>query len=343
MSFASGTWALAPDALFELQRQASALLAVGERNLLAYQPPGEARPISQREPGGVAVVPVVGPLLKRPGVIEQILGAAATTAIENALAACVADRSVETIILEIDSPGGEVSASQGLANAVREAGKAKPVVAWVNGSACCSGALWAAAQASAIYSSTATATVGSIGVVARHLDVSAAHARAGVKVSEVVAGRFKAVASSSAPLSDEGRATLQAHVDSLYAEFLRDVGRGRGVPAETAAARWGDGRMWTASEAVKLGLVDGIASLADLIAGRRRAAATAGAPSALQALAAAIEEDATTWPAVLNTAAARVLADAGIDPLRPVPTLQAQELRRAAGTFARLRAKLGPL
>jgi signal peptide peptidase SppA len=341
MNFDSGTWALPAGVLIELQRQESALLAVGESNLRAYAPRAASAPTPlQREGGGVVIVPVTGVLMRRTGIFGAILGGTSTQEIESVLAAVAADPQVRFIVLEIDSPGGEVSASQGLANAVRRAAAVKEVCAWINGAYCASGAMWVASQADEIYSSTSVASVGSIGVVARHVDYSGANKALGITVSEVTAGKYKRIASSDAPLSSEGRATLQAHVDALYAEFLADVARGRGITID-AAEKLANGRTFTAREAVARGLIDGIVAIEDLFAHRRRNDRVANSPTALDALAAAQGEDVTQWPAILRKAATRVLADAGLDPERPVPVTRPNALRHAHETFSKLRHHMG--
>src|SRR5574337_350059 len=124
-----------------------------------------------------------------------------------------------------------------------------------------------AAAADAVYAGAATDVLGSIGVVATHKDISAAEAKMGVKTTEIVAGKYKRAASQYAPLSADGAASIQAKVDELYAIFVADVARYRGVSTEQVLADMADGRTFMAAEAIDRGLADGLMPLDRLIAG----------------------------------------------------------------------------
>src|SRR5574337_939794 len=128
-------------------------------------------------------------------------------------------------------------------------------------------AYWVAAAADAVYAGAATDVLGSIGVVATHKDISAAEAQMGIKTTEIVAGKYKRVASQHAPLSAEGEADMQAQVDGVYAIFVGDVARYRGVSTEQVLADMADGRVFMAAEAIDRGLADGLMPLDRLIAG----------------------------------------------------------------------------
>jgi hypothetical protein len=107
---------------------------------------------------------------------------------------------------------------------------------------------------------------GTDGVVTRHVDVSKREEQIGVKTTEIYAGKYKRIASDHAPLTDEGRATLQGHVDHIYSIFVNDVAAHRGVTADTVVQKMADGRLFLGRQALTAGLIDGIASLDSLIA-----------------------------------------------------------------------------
>src|SRR5574337_1007380 len=129
------------------------------------------------------------------------------------------------------------------------------------------GAAVRAAAADAVYAGAATDVLGSIGVVATHKDISAAVAQMGMKTTEIVAGKYKRAASQYAPLSADGAASIQAKVDELYAIFVADVARYRGVSTEQVLADMADGRTFMAAEAIDRVLADGLMPLDRLIAG----------------------------------------------------------------------------
>src|SRR5574337_101391 len=255
----TGPWAIQPDKLLEIQAIYAAH-ARGERADLPAIAARLGRPLDNSQnnrgyqmAGDVAVVPLSGVLAKKMNLFADISGGTSTEVIGAAVRAAAADPKARAIVLAVDSPGGTVDGTQALAATVRAAAGAKPTVAWVDGQAA-SAAYWVAAAADAIYAGAATDVLGSIGVVATHKDISAAEAQMGVKTTEIVAGKYKRAASQYAPLSADGAASIQAKVDELYAIFIADVARYRGVSTEQVLADMADGRTFMAAEAIDRGL-----------------------------------------------------------------------------------------
>jgi ClpP class serine protease len=116
-----------------------------------------------------------------------------------------------------------------------------------------------------VYVEEGTTLVGSIGVVQRHVDISAAEAQQGQRTTEITAGRYKRIASNYAPLTEEGRATIQAQVDYVYSLFVEAVAVHRGVSADRVLQDMADGRVFVGEQAIAAGLVDGVATLDQLI------------------------------------------------------------------------------
>jgi signal peptide peptidase SppA len=233
-----------------------ARLALGER---AETTTAEAAPR-----GVVAVIPIRGPIQHRPDVWMSFLGGTSSVGITAAVRAAAADDTVRTIVLDVDSPGGEVYGVTEAAAAVFEARSRKRVVAIANG-LMASAAYWIASQAEEIII-TPSGEAGSIGVIAMHADLSKQLEADGVTVSIIHAGEHKADGSPYVPLSDSAKAALQADVDAYYDLFVRDVARGRGVKPADVRAGFGRGRVLTASAAKAEGLVDRIESLDALLA-----------------------------------------------------------------------------
>jgi ClpP class serine protease len=139
------------------------------------------------------------------------------------------------------------------------------VVALIDGLGA-SAAYWLASQADGIYIADETTWVGSIGVVTAHTDLSKANEMSGRKVTEITAGKYKRIASSHSPLSAEGQMTLQDQVDQVYSVFVDAVAAGRGVSVDAVLADMADGRIFIGQKAVDAGLVDGVSSVAALVA-----------------------------------------------------------------------------
>lgn len=228
---------------------------IGERQAASQLQRSSA---AQASRGGIAVIPIVGPISARAGMIEDASGMTSHEAISAALAAADADASVGTIVLDLNSPGGTVAGTPELAARLRA--MSKPVIAQVNYMAA-SAAYWLAAQADEIVVSP-SGEVGSIGVVQAHEDVSAAAAADGVKVSFITAGKHKAEGNRFEPLSEDARAYAQQQVDTAYGMFVADIAKGRGVSKATASgASFGEGRMLGARAALDAGMVDRIATM----------------------------------------------------------------------------------
>lgn len=215
---------------------------------------------------GVAVIPVHGIMAKRMNLFTRISGGASTQLIARDLRNAQVDRRVHSILLDIDSPGGQVDGTQALADqvfAMRDGDK--PIVALADGQMT-SGAYWLGSAASELYISGDTVITGSIGVAMQHVDVTRANEKMGVTVTDIYAGKYKRIASENKPLSDEGRAALQEMVDAIYKVFVDAVARNRGTDPDSVLQNMADGRLFVGRAAVEAGLVDGVSTFDAVIA-----------------------------------------------------------------------------
>jgi signal peptide peptidase SppA len=206
---------------------------------------------------GVAIVPVMGALSRRGTFITSWLGWATYDGLAAQLRALMADPDIGTIVLHVDSPGGSVYGVEDAAQAVAEAAKKKTVIAVADG-LMASAAYWIASQATEIVA-TPGSDVGSIGVIAVHLDESKALEIAGLTPTLITAGKFKGEGHPAVPLSEDDHAALQARVDAQYALFVARVAKGRKATPEEVRSGYGEGRVLPATAAQKAGLVDRVA------------------------------------------------------------------------------------
>ena len=276
-------WAIEPAKLLEIQAIYATHLR-GDKIDIAAIEAKLGRPLANEPKGydiqdGVAVLPLEGVIAKRANLFSQISGGVSTELAGRDLKAALADPSVHSIILAIDSPGGTVDGTITLADLVAAADK--PVVALASGTMA-SAAYWIGSAANSVYITDATTIVGSIGVVATHTDVSKAQAASGVKTTEIAAGKYKRIASSYEPLTKEGRQTIQDQVDYTYALFVDAVAKQRGVSTDKVLSDMADGRIFIGQQAVDAGLVDGVSTLDALVA-QLNQARTSGAPLARRA------------------------------------------------------------
>jgi protease-4 len=178
---------------------------------------------------------------------------------------------IRVVLLHVDSPGGDVTASDVLAHEVRRCReKGYKVVAFF-GDTAASGAYYASAGADRIVARP-TSIVGSIGVIMMHFDAQKLLTeRLGVRDESVVSGPYKEVPSLFRPMTPEERAYMQNIVDALYARFVKTVADGRRMK-EADVRKVADGRVFTADQALASGLIDAIGQREEAIAEARRLA-----------------------------------------------------------------------
>lgn len=240
---------------------------------------------AEREPAivrGAALVQVHGPMLPRASRFDEIFfGAVSTFGLEAELRALAANDDVESIVLDIDSPGGSVTGLPELAATVRDVRKSKPVIAIANTKAL-SAAFWLAAQADTIVA-VESSLLGSMGVFFKHADISEMLKAEGVKITQIALGARKLEFSSIGPLDEKAIERSTERVQMIFDRMVDDVAEGRGMPRAQVLKAFGSSRVFTAAESLKLGMIDRISPVAELLEQRpatraqRQAAARAEA------------------------------------------------------------------
>ncbi|MCF7787786.1 MAG: S49 family peptidase [Prosthecobacter sp.] len=198
---------------------------------------------------GIGIIDLHGPLMRQPDLISSLLfGATDMDLVTAAIAEAVARDDVQSILIDINSPGGTVNGTPELAQAVADAAKLKTTYAFSAGQMC-SAAYWIASQCDAIYA-TPSARVGSIGVMLPFIDSTEKFRSEGLKVEVFAAGKFKGMATPGVPLSEEQRALIQSDIEEIAAEFKTAVlARGRKIPDSAM-----EGQSFSARNAQRLNL-----------------------------------------------------------------------------------------
>jgi len=224
--------------------------------------------------GNVAVIGVEGPLFRYASIFAEISGATSIENLSRDFRAALDNPAVAQIVLNVNSPGGQVDGINEFADQIRAGAAKKPVTAYVDGLAA-SGGYWLAAAASRIVTNE-SAFLGSIGVVVSVTDTRDAQERQGVKRYEIV--------STKSPLkrtdvrTDEGRAQLLAIADSIADLFIGRVAQFRGTTEARVESDFGRGGILPARQAIASGMADSLGSFEPLITGL--AAETAARPIA---------------------------------------------------------------
>ncbi len=205
---------------------------------------------------GVAVINIMGPIFPRANMMTEVSGATSLAMAQGQFRAALADPAVNSILFNIDSPGGVAVGISDFAAEIRANRKVKPITAFVGGSGS-SAAYWIASAASRIVVSE-TATVGSIGVVVGASKQVAPDANGEITVE---------IVSSNAPnkrpdvMDSAGRSSIVTVLDQLESVFIGAVAANRGVSIDTVKSDFGKGGVLMGAQAVAVGMADGVGTI----------------------------------------------------------------------------------
>ncbi len=214
---------------------------------------------------GIAIIPIEGTLVHKCYGLDAVSGLRSYVELHDEIADAAADPAIRGILLDVDSPGGEVAGVFDLADTIYQTRSTKPVYAVANADAF-SAAYLLASGAERIYAGR-TSGLGSIGVIVTHLDQSASDEKLGYKYTIIHAGARKADFNPHAPLSDEARSVLEAEVDRTYSLLVEAVARNRGL--STATIRQTEAGLYFGSESVNARLADRLGTRQDALADLR--------------------------------------------------------------------------
>jgi len=213
-----------------------------------------AKPRFYEVQGATAIIPVYGSLVAESGMMRPVSGMTGYDGISKNLNAAMEDPTVERVAFDIDSNGGEVSGLFDLVDEIMSFRGIKPMRAVVKASAY--SAAYAIAAAADEIVMAPSAGVGSVGVIAIHLDKSKAMDAAGVKPTIVTAGAHKADFSEYQPLEKAALERLQKHVNESYAQFVDFVAKARRMTTEKVMET--QALTYNGEHAVAIGFADAV-------------------------------------------------------------------------------------
>lgn len=211
---------------------------------------------------GIAVINIAGTLVRRSSWLDAYSGICSYEDIENEFLDAATDPDIKGILLDIDSPGGEVGGCFDLVDQMFSQRGSKPIYAIANDDLF-SAAYAIGSAADRIYI-TRTGGAGSIGVIAAHLDMSSYDEKQGLKYTFVYAGSKKNDFNPHKELTDDEESTLQDEIDRLYDLFCQTVARNRNMSVDSV--RNTEAGLYFGPNAVSAGLVDQVGTKADAIA-----------------------------------------------------------------------------
>jgi signal peptide peptidase SppA len=206
---------------------------------------------------GVLTIPILGSMVHRGSSLDAMSGINSYQSIQASIQEGLDNPAVKQILLDMDSPGGSVAGAFDLKDFILEAKEQKPIYAIANDTMA-SAAFLIGSAATKVFA-TQTAQVGSIGVVAMHMDRSEANKKEGLKPTFIYAGDMKVAGNPHEALKGEALEYIQESVMESYEMFVNAVSENRGIDVQ--AIRDTEARTFKGSKAKELGLVDDVISM----------------------------------------------------------------------------------
>ena len=210
---------------------------------------------------GVEVIPVHGVLVSRGAHMDPCETMTSYEGLRAQLRQAVADPMVEHVVLDIDSPGGSATGAFELAADIRAMAQQKPITGLVNFMAYSGGYLIGSACSEMGVSQTSG--VGSIGVIASHMDRSKMEENLGVKVTTVYAGAHKNDLSPHEPITEQSLKFLNDLVQESYKLFVGAVAEYRGISPDVVRAT--EAGLYRGQKAISAGLADRLSAPQDAV------------------------------------------------------------------------------
>src|SRR3954453_3170380 len=217
--------------------------------------------------GGRSVSDRIAVIVMRGLISSSVPGTASDNMVDDlriALQQAREDDRVKGVVLEVDSPGGEVTASDVIYNAVVKTRARKPVVVYMD-SLAASGGYYVSCGGKYLMANDTTIT-GSIGVIIQTLNYEQLLNKVGLASVVFKSGKFKDILNGARPITPEERELVQNFIMNTYDKFLGIVAKERNLPADLLRNTIADGRILSGKEALQNKLIDGLGELDDAFA-----------------------------------------------------------------------------
>lgn len=247
------------DEYLELEAMAAAKIAAGWSTNDVTAPEEDQAPYLFSQQGNVGVITINGSITNKDAWYNEYLGIASYNAIREAMIYAASDESVGSILLSINSGGGTVSGVSDCGDLIRMINdKVKPVTAFTDGNMC-SAAYWLGCSAGEVFASNVS-TVGSIGVIATHMEYSKQLEQDGVTPTVFRGGKYKALMNSVEPLTAAAKEQFQSQIDAAERVFVSFVADMVGKSYDYTYTNMAQGKEFFGEQALAAGLVDGISN-----------------------------------------------------------------------------------
>ena len=215
--------------------------------------------------GDVGIISIDGPLVDSPDMMDRFFGVTGYSDVTEAINRHLEDKGVKSLVLSLNTPGGDASGIGEVSSFIAEAKQIKPVHSWTGKSALSAG-YWIGSSGSSFHASKMAET-GSIGAIATYTSIARRLKDEGIDVHVERGGKQKALLHPAEELSEEGKKLLKAKVGQLHDFFLEHVTSERPQLRLSEKSQWGEGQTFFTKESIEKGLLDGPAmTLGELVA-----------------------------------------------------------------------------
>ena len=253
---------------YEVYIQAQASVKALAADMLACGGDMPDMPKAWTKQGNLAVINMQGSLINGSAGWMSLFGVTGYDDFTSALTEAALDPEIKSMLVDVGSGGGHASGAQPAADYLEQIKKIKPVHAHIS-TVGASAAYWVASAASSL-SIDPMAVTGSIGAVKIHTSIAKAEAARGIDRTVIRSGDHKMSGNPYEPLSDLGKAEMQAQVNDVSAMFEEHVAKMRGVSAADVRADMGQGRTFLGKRAVSAGLVDKVQTRDQAVAAAKK-------------------------------------------------------------------------
>lgn len=203
---------------------------------------------------GVAIIPIQGTLVQKSGFLQPYSGMTGYDGIRACFSMALDDPDVKAIMLDIDSPGGEVSGCFDLVDSIYSARGIKPI--WAVLSEMAASAAYAIASAADKITVPRTGVTGSVGVICAHVDMSKALSQEGMTVTLITYGARKGEGNEFTKLEGDALAHIQKDIDMMGELFVQTVSRNRNMSSAKVKAT--EAGTFRGLEGVQIGFADAV-------------------------------------------------------------------------------------
>ena len=212
----------------------------------------------------VAIVTVSGPLVTEDRPYNRYFGVVSYGEIRNAVYSAATKPGVEAVVMHYRTPGGSAAGIYDAGEFLKKVDAQIVPVYTFTDTSMTSGGYWLGSFGREIYASK-LAVVGSIGVITIHASYAEMYKDAGIDVTVIRKGEFKALGSQFEKLDDKALAQIEGQMDAVYDAFLATVSENQGISVPTLLKTAAEGRLFTGDEGLSVGLVDYVESFDDAI------------------------------------------------------------------------------